>query len=136
MFPIKNIMETDISFVNAETHAYVAMNLMVKEKRISYPVVDENMHLVGIITERDFLRLLISGEDISDHTVSDYMTKDVTFFNVNDSAVDVCEVFMNTPILSVPVVEDEKLVGVVYRRDILYLILRIRGKILSKKRRK
>lgn len=132
MLELRKIVETNISTVNCQTHAYVAMNLLVKENVTGLPVLGDEGQVVGIVTEKDFLSLLVSHEDIDDKVVSDFMTRDVTSFDAGDSAVDLCDYFLERPIRMVPVTENGKYIGVVRRREIIYLILLLRGKIYTK----
>ena len=135
MFEVSKIMERGFSFVNRETHIYVALNLLVKEVLPGLPVVDEQMRVIGIITEREVLRILVSEEVNDNQSVEDYMATDFRAFDATDSAVDVCDFFMSNPGCSmVPILEDGKFAGVIRHRDIIYLILHIRGKIYSKNR--
>lgn len=135
MFPVNTIMETDVSIVNPETHIFVAMNLMVKEGLTGLAVVDVNNKLVGFLSEKEVLSMLISGAEAERQTVADYMVTDIRKFESEDSAVEVCDYFMNNPVHIVPIVDDENTyVGIVRRRDIIFLILRIRGKIYRKKK--
>jgi len=134
MFPVKSIMENTASIVHIDTHIFVAMNLMVKEGLSGMAVIDEGEKLIGFISEKDILKLLISGEPADRHTVANYMVTDVKSFSPDDSAMDVCQFFLENPVYVVPIVDkDNKYQGVVRRRDIIFLILRIRGKIYRKK---
>jgi CBS domain-containing protein len=133
MFPVKSIMEKNASIVHADTHIYVAMNLMVKESVSGMAVLDEEQKLIGFISEKDVLGLLISGEPAERRTVADYMVRDVKTFLPDDSAVDVCEFFLQNAVHVLPVVDQTNTYqGVVRRRDLIFLILRIRGKIYRK----
>ncbi len=134
MFEVYKIMDRNITPVNPETHIYVAMNLLVKEKVVGLPVVDREMNLLGLLTENDVLRMLLSRTQTDTHVVRDYMSKPKKTFSSKDSAVDVCEYFMNNQAQIVPVLSDRKYVGIVHRRDIIFLILRIRGKIFKKEK--
>jgi CBS-domain-containing membrane protein len=128
-------METEVSTVHPETHIYVAMNLMVKEGISGLPVINVNQRLVGFLSEKEILQMLVSGESSDEQTVRNYMVDKVKTFKTDDSAVDVCEYFMNNPVHIAPVVnEDGEYAGVVRRRDIIFLILRLRGKIYRKKK--
>ena len=135
MFPLKSIMETDVSIVHPETHIFVAMNLFVKEGLTGVPVVDVTEKLVGFLSEKDVLKMLVSGETADRLNVSHYMSTDIKTFGPDESAVDACEFFMRNPIHMLPITDEEgKYLGIVRRRDIIFLILRIRGKIYRKKR--
>jgi len=134
MFPIRSIMESDISTVHPETHIYVAMNLLVKEGLTGLPVVNVNDDLVGFLSEKEILSMLVSTEEAGTQTVRDYMIADVKSFCETDSAIDACEFFMQNSVHILPIIdEDGKYVGVLRRRDLIFLILRIRGKIYRKK---
>jgi len=129
MFDAKNIMTKSVVSVKSDTNIYDAMNILVDKKISGLPVVDVDNNLIGILTEKDILRLLVD-RDISDRqTVGDYMTSKVISFGPDDSAVTITEFLMKSPVRRVPIVEKGKLVGVVSRRDIICLLLKIRGKV-------
>lgn len=129
MFEIKTIMSTDLVTVREDTHIYDAMSVLVDNAISGLPVVDENFILKGVITEKDTISLLLDSDIKEKNTVADYMTKEIICFKPDDSATDVADVFIDKAIRRVPVVENNKLVGIVARRDIIKLILKIRGKL-------
>jgi len=51
------------------------------------------------------------------------MTKKIMTFGPNDSAVDICKLFLASSVRRVPIIDNNKLVGIVSRRDVLALIL-------------
>jgi CBS domain-containing protein len=94
------------------------------EKRISgAPVLDENRKLVGIISERDCLRLIVDQAyhnlPHSDPVVSDYMTREVRTMSPDSTVVDAATEFLNSAIRRMPVVENGVLIGQISRIDIL-----------------
>jgi CBS domain-containing protein len=94
------------------------------EKRISgAPVLDQNKKLVGIISERDCLRIIVDQAyhnlPHSDPIVSDYMTREVKTMSPDSTVVDAATEFLNSPIRRMPVVENGILIGQVSRIDIL-----------------
>lgn len=94
------------------------------EKRISgAPVLDENRKLVGIISERDCLRIIVDqayhNQPHSEPKVSDYMTRDVKTMSPENNVVEAATEFLNSPIRRMPVVENGVLLGQVSRIDIL-----------------
>lgn len=129
MFEVKDIMTKKVMTVSPDTNIYKAMSILVNKKISGLPVVDDNERLVGIISEKDMLQLLVDEEITDKTTVNDYMTKKVISFSSSDSAVSVCEFLMKYPVRRVPIVDNGKLVGIVSRRDIIHLVLKIRGKI-------
>ncbi len=97
---------------------------LIIEKRISgAPVLDSQRKLVGIISEKDCLRVIVdeayNNLPLSDRKVSDYMTEKVRTLSPNSSVVDAANEFLNTHIRRFPIVENGLLIGQVSRRDIL-----------------
>jgi CBS domain-containing protein len=87
------------------------------------PVLDKDRKLVGIISEKDCLRIIVDQAyhnlPTSDRKVSDYMTAKVKALSPNSNVVEAANEFLNSPIRRLPIVEDGKLIGQISRRDIL-----------------
>src|SRR5262245_25439788 len=129
MIIIKTIMNTDVKFVRADTPIYDALDILEKEHVSGLPVVDEGGHVVGILTEKDVLELLISKTTDVKNTVGDFMTREVICFQENDNVLDVCKFFIRSNIRRVPIVRDGKLVGIVSRHDMVTLIREAKSKL-------
>ena len=104
----------------------------ILEKRISgAPVLDEQRHLIGNLSEKDCLRIVEDKVQrnlpVKDKKVSDYMSTNVRTFSPTTTVVDACIEFLNSPIRRYAVVENGALVGEISRRD----ILRIASKMKS-----
>ena len=97
---------------------------IILEKRISgAPVLDNQGRLVGILSEKDCLRLII---DRAYHnlpnqksTVETYMTTAVRSVEPTLDVVKAANEFLIAPVRRFPVVENGKLLGQISRRDIL-----------------
>ncbi len=99
------------------------INIMI-EKRISgAPVLDENRKLVGIISEKDCLRIVVDQAyhnlPMNSPIVSDYMTREVKTLSPDNTVVDAATEFLNSAIRRMPVVENGVLIGQISRIDIL-----------------
>ena len=129
MVPAKKIMTKDVIVVYPQTPIYEAMSRLTGNAISGLPVVDNEGRPVGIITEKDVLKILINSNIGAQDKVEDYMTRNVVSFDEETSATTICEFFMKNPIRRVPIVKDGKLVGVVSRRDIIGLILESRNKL-------
>jgi len=81
------------------------------------PVVEKGM-LVGVISRTDILKGLKSGT-LQDIMVQDVMTKEVVCVASADLAVNVARIMSEKSINRVPVVDNDKLVGIVTRGDII-----------------
>jgi len=129
MLSIHSIMTTDVITVKAATPIYEALNLLEKHKVSGMPVVNDDNHVVGILSEKDVLKILIDKKLDVKSTVSDYMSRDVVCFTEQDKAIDICKFFIRSNKRRVPIVKEKKLVGVVSRGDIIPLILEAKKQI-------
>src|SRR5262245_3022132 len=109
-----------------------ARELLSKHRINQLPVVVNNK-LVGIVTDRDIrdaypssLRLL-RGKDIDDfadaHTIEEVMTYDVIAVNLHTSLREAGHRLRRQRLGALPVVEEEKLVGIITRSDLLDALL-------------
>ena len=129
MFPVQSIMTTNVITVKPETPIFDALNLLVEHKISGMPVVDDRGFVVGVLSEKDVLEILIDKNLGIKKTVDDYMSRNVVSFTEEDSAIDICKFFIQSSFRRVPIVKDRKLVGIVSRRDIVELILEAKSKI-------
>jgi len=125
----KDIMTNDVINVTAETPIFEALELMAKHSITGLPVVKEDMVLIGILSEKDVMCLLHTEEDDYDKTVSDFMTQPAVCFDADESLMDICDFFKKNIFRRVPITSEGKLVGIISIRDVIELILRLRGKI-------
>jgi CBS domain-containing protein len=89
------------------------------------PVVEDDMTLVGMLSEHDVLRLFHTYDDEKDRTVSDFMTQPAIHFEEDELLLDVCYCLRDNSIRRVPVTSNGKVAGVISRSDILKYILEL-----------
>jgi len=83
-------------------------------------IVDNNARIVGIITERDILRLsATSAERFGRLLVGDHMTRDLVTANSAATVEDAMLVMSQRRIRHLPVVEEGNLVGIVSQGDLV-----------------
>ena len=127
IFKAKTIMTTDIAYVKKQTPIYEAIGILVEKNITGLPVVNDDMTLAGIITEKDVLRLLYDVED-KPGKVEDFMTKGIVSFNQDDSVIDIAECFIKNHFRRVTITSEGKLAGIISRKDIIKYILQLRNK--------
>ena len=127
MFKAKTIMNKGAISVRQDTEVYEAIHMMVEHNITGLPVVNNDMTLAGIVTEKDVLRLLCNPEGCGDR-VEDFMTDAVVSFDQDDSLIDIAETFIENHFRRVPITSHGKLVGIISRKDIIAYILKLRHK--------
>ena len=128
MLKAKDIMTENVVSVKKDTPIYEALELLAKYNITGIPVVREDMILVGVLSEKDVLRLFYAHEDEEEGTVNDFMTQPAVHFDEKESLLDICDCLTNNYFRRVPVTSEGKLVGIISRKDIIDYILQLRRK--------
>ena len=123
MLEAKDIMTKEIICIKKDIPIIEAIKLMSKNNITGIPVIEDDMTLIGMLSEQDVLRLFHTYEDEKDRTVNDFMTQPAIHFEENELLLDVCYCLRDNSIRRVPVTSNGKLVGVISRSDILKCIL-------------
>jgi IMP dehydrogenase len=125
MLTAGDFMTKNVVSVKKDTPIYEALELLRKNDITGMPVVDDDMILVGIITEKDALRLFYADGDDQNKTVEFYMTQPAVSFGMSESLESICDFLLVKYFRRVPVVSTKgKLVGIISRPDIIdYIIM-------------
>ncbi len=123
MLEARDIMTRQVICIKKDTPIFDAIKLMVQNSITGVPVVEDDMTLVGMLSEHDVLRLFHTYDDEKDRTVSDFMTQPAVHFEENELLLDICYCLRDNPIRRVPITANGKVAGVISRSDILKCIL-------------
>ncbi|MFA5698653.1 MAG: CBS domain-containing protein [Sphaerochaeta sp.] len=114
-----------------------ASALMKQEKVHRLPVLDKDKKLVGIITEKDILYATPSPmSSLSIHemayllsklTVKKLMSKNVVTITKNTTVEEAARLMVDQDLSSLPVMEDDKLIGIVTKSDMFKILLELFG---------
>ena len=132
MIKAKSIMKTDVVSVKRDTTIYEVTDILVETKFTGLPVVNDDMTLAGIVSEKDILRFvsdlhlldLLCDLKESGACAEDAMTTRVVSFDENDPISDVCRALVENNFRRVPILSQGKLVGIVSRKDIIAHIMK------------
>ena len=121
----KDIMVKDVITVKTDTTIHEAMELVAKYDISGLPVVDDDMTLVGVLSEKDMVNLLYTPDNQHEKTVSDFMTQPALYFDEDESLLDVCDFLKKNVFRRVPITSKGKLVGIISIRDVIEYILQL-----------
>ena len=100
--------------VRENTEVLEAMKLLLQHKISCLLITDDDGYLMGIISDKDIFRVCYEKQcDFSGMQVGDVMTTDVIVGVGSDDLSYIAGLMTNNRIRHVPVVEGEKLIGLV-----------------------
>lgn len=145
MLTVKDIMITSFVSLPPDMKFFDAVSLFVKNRISGAPVIDEQGKLLGVISEKDLFRAMYpsyqdfyvhperyldSWDDIEelakearDKTVGELMSKRIISTKLATPVLKIGGVMIATGVHRIPVVENNKVVGMVSRGDTYRAIL-------------
>ncbi len=91
----------------------------IAEQYSGMPVTDSDGRVIGIVTEIDILNAVNEGCELASATAGDIMTKDVATVKPDTPITEMIKIMAAFQVIRLPVVQNEKLIGVVSRGDII-----------------
>ena len=122
MILAKDIMAREILAIKRNAGIKDVMRLLVEHKVTGLPVVDEERYLLGVVTEKDVLRMLCNPNTkprIAEHM----MTTDIVHFDENDELMEVYDCLVENNFRRVPILSEGKLAGIISRSDIIQFLV-------------
>lgn len=133
---VEEFMDKKFVSLYAEWDVYKAIDIFLEKEVTSSVVVNENMQVVGILSEKDCLKLLTkeSYYQLPSGKVSDFMTKDVYCVPPYTDIFNVADIFIHQNFRRLIITdEDNKVVGQITRRDMLRIIKQLKLEEKDKK---
>ncbi|WP_300273851.1 CBS domain-containing protein [Halomonas sp.] len=125
---VREIMSRDCYRVTGKTSVSTLAEGLSLHRLPGVPVVDDHDHLIGFISEQDVMGKVLESAYLNDEPplVSDLMRHEVLSVAPTKSITDLAQEMLGNKPKVYPVVEQNRLVGIVTRRDVLNAILRMR----------
>ncbi len=121
---VRQYMDTTVPTLAPTTLVLDAVDFLLKHRVTGAPVVDEDSRLLGILTAKDCLKVVVHApepDNVQEH-VADFMTKEVKSIPPNMDVYFAAGLFLKENFRRFPVVENGRLVGAITRVDMLRAI--------------
>jgi CBS domain-containing protein len=126
MTTVRSILQSkgsDIWSIAPDTLVFDALKVMA-EKNIGALLVMEGDQLIGIFSERDYARkVALKGETSHNITVQNVMTAEAISVTPDQTIENCMALMTNKHIRHLPVLENNKLVGLISIRDVVKALL-------------
>lgn len=138
-------MDTKFIAIKKGTTYEEVFQIFDKNNISGAPVVDENESIIGIVSEKDLFRVLFpyytsyynnpelyvdyeerenKVDEIRHHKVEIFMSRDFVKVHPDDPVLRAGALMLAKNVSRLPVIENGKLLGMIWRRDIYRTILR------------
>jgi CBS domain-containing protein len=115
---VSGIMTTDVVTVGPEYNTADVASLM-DARGIGSVIVLEDDRVLGILTERDILRVIGQGEDPKNVAAHEALTDDLITIGPNASVEEAARAMVNAKVRHLPVISEAGLIGIVSMRDLV-----------------
>ena len=115
---ISAIMTTDLATVGPEYNVADVASVM-DARGIGSVIVLEDDRVLGILTERDILKVIGAGEDPKNVAAHEALSDDLITIRPEASVEEAAREMVNAKVRHLPVISDEGLIGMVSMRDLV-----------------
>ena len=118
---VKDHMVTQVVTLHPDMEILRASQVLISSDVSGAPVLDQHGRLVGLLTERDLLKVVLHAgyHGQPGGLVRDFMNPDPAFVTPDNTILELAERFLKEGYRRYPVVDGGRLVGVISRRDVM-----------------
>jgi CBS domain-containing protein len=118
---VKDYMTRHLVTLQPDDKVLHAIHTLTEHKVAGAPVLDKDGKMVGILTEKDCLKVVVYATYYSEYggLVSDFMSTEVEVMDAEESIVAAAERFLNKRYHRYPVMDNNRLVGQISRADVI-----------------
>lgn len=124
---VKDYMTASLVTLKPDMDVLDAIAVLIEHRIAGAPVVDHHGNLVGMLSEFDCMKVALDSSYYGEWggRVSEFMTPDVITVPADMSIVDLARRFQESRLRRFPVMDENRLVGQISRRDVLRALLAI-----------
>ena len=121
---VKDYMLANLVSFNTDTDILHAIHELIEKHITGAPVIDEHGNLVGFLSEKDCMKIAVDASYYEQlgGPVADFMHPEVDTVDADASILEAAKIFMDKPYKMLPVLDDQQLVGLLERRQVLRAI--------------
>ena len=115
-------MTKPVVTIDPKKSVFEAAKLMNKNDIGAVVIVDKNKKPKGILTERDVLRLVAQGKDLSKIKVQTVMSKKVKSTDIKSTVMEVSKIMHDHSFRRIIITKNQKLAGMMTDKNLIELM--------------
>ena len=122
---ISQLLARNLVSINENKTTYNAIKLLTTNNIGALPVLNDNMELSGIISERDIIREISNNSSVNfkKSNIKSIMTSKVITINKDTKSETIMDIMSKNKIRHIPIVENKLLIGIVSIGDVVKRLL-------------
>ncbi|MFZ3578239.1 acetoin utilization AcuB family protein [Virgibacillus sp. DJP39] len=131
---VEEIMNKQVITLSPKSTIAEALRLLHQHRIRHIPIVDEDKHVLGIVSDRDvrdaspsIFQKQASEDNVLKNEIQTIMSHPVITVHPLDFVEEVAGIFYDHEFACLPVIQDNRLVGIVTEKDMLYTLIHITG---------
>ncbi|MBN2030031.1 CBS domain-containing protein [bacterium] len=121
----RDVMTKNVVTIGSEASLQEAIHMLIDKGISGMPVVDSDGKMIGIISEKDIIHFYTFSRDMHNIKVKEAMTKDVITFSPETNIEQIALAIAEKGFRRAPIVEKDRVIGIISRRDIIRVELYI-----------
>ncbi len=130
---VEDVMKKNVVTLPPTASIHEALLLLRKHRIRHIPITDEENHVIGIVSDRDVRDASPSIFEKGPHhielqkDIQSIMSYPVVTVHPLDFIEEIARIFYDEEFASLPVVSNNKLVGIITEKDMLYTLIQLTG---------
>jgi len=122
---LSKLLTRDVISINENETIYKAIKILANNNIGALPVVNSEMELCGILSERDVIREMSNNPSVNfkKSLINSIMTSNVITIEKNESSENIMDTMTNNKIRHIPIVDKKILIGIVSIGDVVKRLL-------------
>lgn len=118
---VRDYMSPKLISLRPDMEIVRAVQTLLEHNVSGAPVLDETGALVGMLTERDCMKVVLNAVYHSEYggVVEEFMARDILVMQADDNLVDAAKRFFEERYLRYPVMHEGRVIGVISRSDVI-----------------
>lgn len=130
---VEEIMKKNIVTLSPDAKISEALQLLLQHRIRHIPIIEQDRQVIGIVSDRDVRDASpsifdqASKQHVLQHEIRTIMSQPVITVHPLDLVEEIASIFYEEEFACLPVVQNNKLIGIVTEKDMLYTLIQLTG---------